>query len=163
MHPNPFSGSRITPILFISFRRIYKMIDTLLLIIQRNGSGKSGPVLPEGARQMNRYMKIGLFGFLIWLISFLVSVLIFPLRTSQRPLFESIMPVVIVIWTVFFAVIYLFWSSSRLLAYNSVPLSMPVQSMPLCVIYNFKSFREYVLKIRNPLISRSTTPIQKNV
>jgi len=30
-----------------------------------------------------------------------------PLRTSQRPLFESIMPVVIAIWTVFFAVVYL--------------------------------------------------------
>jgi hypothetical protein len=56
---------------------------------------------------MNRYLKIGLFGFFIWLIPFVVSVLIFPLRTSQRPLFETIMPVVIAIWTVFFAVIYL--------------------------------------------------------
>jgi hypothetical protein len=56
---------------------------------------------------MNRYLKIVLFGFFIWLIPFMVSVLIFPLRTSQRPLFESIMPVVIAIWTVFFAVIYL--------------------------------------------------------
>jgi hypothetical protein len=56
---------------------------------------------------MNRYLKVGLFGFFIWLIPFVVSVLIFPLRTSQRPLFESIMPVVIAIWTVFFAVVYL--------------------------------------------------------
>jgi len=56
---------------------------------------------------MNRYLKMGLFGFFIWLIPFVVSVLIFPLRASQRPLFESIMPVVIAIWTVFFAVIYL--------------------------------------------------------
>ncbi len=56
---------------------------------------------------MNRYYRIVLFGFFIWLIPFVVSVLIFPLRASQRPLFESIMPVVIVIWTVFFAVIYL--------------------------------------------------------
>jgi hypothetical protein len=56
---------------------------------------------------MNRYLKIGLYGFFIWLIPFAVSVLIFPLRASQRPLFESIMPVVIAIWTVFFAVIYL--------------------------------------------------------
>lgn len=56
---------------------------------------------------MNRYLKMGLFGFLIWLIPFVVSVLIFPLRAMQRPLFESIMPVVIAIWTVFFAVIYL--------------------------------------------------------
>lgn len=56
---------------------------------------------------MNRYLKVGLFGFFIWLIPFIVSVLIFPLRAMQRPLFESIMPVVIAIWTVFFAVIYL--------------------------------------------------------
>jgi hypothetical protein len=56
---------------------------------------------------MNRYLKVGLFGFFIWLIPFVVSVLIFPLRAMQRPLFESIMPVVIAIWTVFFAVVYL--------------------------------------------------------
>ena len=56
---------------------------------------------------MNKYVKIGLFGFFLWLIPFAVSVLIFPLRTSQRPLFESIMPVVIAIWTVFFSILYL--------------------------------------------------------
>jgi hypothetical protein len=56
---------------------------------------------------MNRYHRIVLFGFFIWLIPFVVSVLIFPLRASQRPLFESIMPVVIAIWTVFFAVVYM--------------------------------------------------------
>jgi hypothetical protein len=56
---------------------------------------------------MNRYLKIGLFGFLLWLIPFAVSFLIFPLRMSQRPLFESIMPVVIAIWTVFFSILYL--------------------------------------------------------
>lgn len=56
---------------------------------------------------MNKYLKAGLFGFLLWLIPFAVSVLIFPLRVSQRPLFESIMPVVIAIWTVFFSIFYL--------------------------------------------------------
>lgn len=64
---------------------------------------------------MNRYLKIGLFGFLLWLIPFAVSVLIFPLRTSQRPLFESIMPVVIAIWTVFFSILYLSKKKSDLL------------------------------------------------
>lgn len=63
--------------------------------------------MPKGARKMNRYLKIGLLGFFVWLIPFVVSVLIFPLRAMQRQLFESIMPVVIAIWTVFFAVIYL--------------------------------------------------------
>ncbi|VVB72449.1 Uncharacterised protein [uncultured archaeon] len=56
---------------------------------------------------MHKSVKIGLYGFLIWLIPFAVSVLIFPLRATQRPLFESIMPVVLVIWTVFFSIVYL--------------------------------------------------------
>jgi hypothetical protein len=72
------------------------------------GQGKIlGQICRTGGRKMNRYLKVGLFGFFIWLIPFVVSVLIFPLRAMQRPLFESIMPVVIAIWTVFFAVIYL--------------------------------------------------------
>jgi hypothetical protein len=41
------------------------------------------------------------------LIPFVVSALIFPLRGLDRPFFESIMPVIIVIWTVFFSIIYL--------------------------------------------------------
>ena len=66
---------------------------------------------------MNKYLKIGLFGFLLWLIPFAVSALIFPLRATQRPLFESIMPVVIVIWTVFFSIIFL--TSKNLSVKNS--------------------------------------------
>lgn len=56
---------------------------------------------------MNNNLKVVLFGFLLWLIPFAVSALIFPLRGLDRPLFESIMPVIIVIWTVFFSIIYL--------------------------------------------------------
>lgn len=33
------------------------------------------------------------FGFLVWVIPFVVAFAIFPLRESARPLFESIMPV----------------------------------------------------------------------
>jgi hypothetical protein len=46
------------------------------------------------------------FGFLIWLVAFVVAFLIFPLRESARPLFESIMPVVVTTATVVFAVLY---------------------------------------------------------
>ena len=56
---------------------------------------------------MNNNLKVVLFGFLLWMIPFAVSALIFPLRGLDRPLFESIMPVIIVIWTVFFSIIYL--------------------------------------------------------
>jgi hypothetical protein len=43
------------------------------------------------------------FGVMIWLIAFLVAFALFPLRTSARPLFESIMPLVLAAATVFFA------------------------------------------------------------
>jgi hypothetical protein len=60
----------------------------------------------KGAIKIKKYLKIGLFGFLTWLIVFVVSVLMFPLKTSQRLLFESIMPVVITCCAVFFANLY---------------------------------------------------------
>jgi hypothetical protein len=53
------------------------------------------------------WKTIILFGFLIWLIPFVVSFFIFPLRDSSRPLFESIMPVVLTSVVVFFTVRYL--------------------------------------------------------
>jgi hypothetical protein len=48
-----------------------------------------------------------LFGFLMWLIPFIVSFPIFTLRESNRALFESIMPVVVTICVVFLAILYL--------------------------------------------------------
>lgn len=51
--------------------------------------------------------KALLFGVLIWLIAFLVAFAIYPIRESYRPLFESIMPVVLTLGTVFFAHRYL--------------------------------------------------------
>lgn len=47
--------------------------------------------------------KALLFGVFIWMIAFLVAFAIFPIRESSRPLFESIMPVVLALATVFFA------------------------------------------------------------
>ncbi|VVB67329.1 Uncharacterised protein [uncultured archaeon] len=47
-----------------------------------------------------------IFGFLTWLIPFAVSILIYPLHVTQRPLFESIMPVVITACVVCFSLIY---------------------------------------------------------
>jgi hypothetical protein len=56
---------------------------------------------------MHRYVKIGLFGFLIWLISFLVSIVIYPLHDTNRPLFESIMPVVLAAVVIVFSILYM--------------------------------------------------------
>lgn len=56
---------------------------------------------------MNRYSRMAIFGFLVWLGPFLISFLIFPIHAANRPLFESIMPVAIAACAVFFSVIYL--------------------------------------------------------
>jgi len=55
---------------------------------------------------MNRYVKLFGYGFLIWLMPFLVSFVIFPLRSSNRPLFESIMPVSLVFAVMICSVFY---------------------------------------------------------
>lgn len=46
------------------------------------------------------------YGFLVWGIPFVVAIMIFPLRASERPLFESIMPVVLTLSTVVFTTLY---------------------------------------------------------
>jgi len=46
------------------------------------------------------------YGFLIWLIPFLVSLVIFPLKNTNRGLFESIMPIVLSACVAFFSISY---------------------------------------------------------
>ena len=60
----------------------------------------------KGVTPMKKYLKVVLFGFLTWLIPLVVSILIFPIRVSQRPLFESIMAVVVTASAVFFSILY---------------------------------------------------------
>jgi hypothetical protein len=47
-----------------------------------------------------------LYGFFIWLVPFILSIIIFPIHEQDRPFFESIMPVVLVSVTVYLAVKY---------------------------------------------------------
>jgi hypothetical protein len=55
---------------------------------------------------LNKYVKLVGFGFLIWLIPFLVSFVIFPLRNANRPLFESVMPVILVLTVMIISVLF---------------------------------------------------------
>lgn len=55
---------------------------------------------------MKSWKRALLYGFLIWLLPFIVSIIIFPLRESARPLFESIMPVVVTLCAVVFSILY---------------------------------------------------------
>ncbi|NNE48449.1 MAG: hypothetical protein HKN37_17490 [Rhodothermales bacterium] len=59
--------------------------------------------------------KAILYGFLIWLIVFVVAFAIFPIRESWRALFEAIMPVAIVLATTTFAHLYLSKTSENVL------------------------------------------------
>ncbi|BDZ66746.1 hypothetical protein [Methanobacterium ferruginis] len=56
---------------------------------------------------MNKYLKMVLFGFLVWLIPFVVSFFIYPLKTAENPLFESIMPLTLTIIVIWLAYLYL--------------------------------------------------------
>ncbi len=55
---------------------------------------------------MKSFKKATLYGFFIWLIVFAIAFLIFPIHETNRPFFESIMPVIISIVTSFFAFKY---------------------------------------------------------
>jgi hypothetical protein len=55
---------------------------------------------------MASWGKAILFGFMIWLIPFIVAFIAFPLKESWRSLFESIMPVTLSIVVVACAVRY---------------------------------------------------------
>jgi hypothetical protein len=47
-----------------------------------------------------------LYGFLLWLIPFIVGFLAFPLRETERPLFETIMAVTVTLAVVILSVLY---------------------------------------------------------
>ncbi len=47
-----------------------------------------------------------IYGFLVWVVPFVIAIFIFPLRQNDRPLFESIMPVVVTVITAFLSYKY---------------------------------------------------------
>jgi hypothetical protein len=52
-------------------------------------------------------LKLSFFyGFLLWLIPFIVGFVIYPLRGPNRALFETIMPLTLTIGVVFFSILY---------------------------------------------------------
>src|SRR3990172_7945563 len=55
---------------------------------------------------MKPYTKPLFFGFLVWLIPFAVSVVIYPLKQTGSPLFETIMPVTLALVGVVFSLWY---------------------------------------------------------
>ena len=63
---------------------------------------------PAPGRPLIRSWRRALgYGFLLWLVPFVVAVALFSIRQSNRPLFESIMPVVLAIGTMLALKLYL--------------------------------------------------------
>lgn len=56
---------------------------------------------------MKPWLKIILFGFLVWLIPFFVAFMIFVIHDSNRPLFESIMAVTVTGAAMIFGLTYM--------------------------------------------------------
>lgn len=77
-----------------------------LLFVRVESIGSTRLFLNKESDAMRKYPRMILLGFLTWLIPFLVAIIIFPLRTSQRLLFESIMPNIVVVCAVFFSITY---------------------------------------------------------
>lgn len=78
---------------------------------------------------MHSLKKSILFGFLVWLIPFLVAFLIYPIHAANRPLFESIMPVVLSISVVLFSYLY----------FKSVGQDVKTESIKLGLVFLFIS------------------------
>lgn len=53
------------------------------------------------------HRKAILFGIAIWASTFIVAMAVFPLRAPERPLFESIMPVALTLFTTIASYMYL--------------------------------------------------------
>jgi hypothetical protein len=56
---------------------------------------------------MKSIKKALVYGFAVWVIPFVIAIMIFPIRISDRPLFESIMLFVVTLCVVSFSVLYL--------------------------------------------------------
>jgi len=76
---------------------------------------------------MKSFRKALLYGLCVWAIPFIVAMFIYPLRVSDRPLFESIMPVTLTISAVIFAVLY----------FNHVELNFFREGIKLGVLWFF--------------------------
>jgi hypothetical protein len=55
---------------------------------------------------MKSLKLVFIYGFLNWLIPFAVALLMFSIRQNDRPLFESIMPVVVTFSVAVFSILY---------------------------------------------------------
>ena len=93
---------------------------------------------------MTSVRKALLFGFLVWLVPFVVSFGIFPLRQSNRPLFESIMGTVVALSAATFLNRY-FRRVERRYGFEGVALGILWCAM--CILLDLPLFLEGPMKM----------------
>jgi hypothetical protein len=89
-----------------------------------------------------------IYGFFIWLIPFVLTILIYPIHEQDRPFFESIMPVVLAGATVYFAVRY---SKINEIDTTSEGLFLGIMWMLISVVIDFPLFSYGPMKM--PFVS----------
>ena len=78
-----------------------------------------------------------LYGFLLWLIPFVVSIPIFPLKEAQSPLFETIMPITLTVCVVFFSILYFRKMDGR---YISESIKLGVIWFAISIVFDLLMF-----------------------
>jgi len=81
--------------------------------------------------------KALVLGFLVWLVPFLISVGIFAIRQSNRPLFESIMGVVVAMCTAIFLNLYFRTVERR---YGSEGARLGILWCGMCILLDLPLF-----------------------
>lgn len=100
----PASLVLLAAILVVSLAQAFATVKEMRETTSRP-AGSTGD-MGERRLEVKSYKRAFLYGFLLWLIPFGVSLLLFPIRSAERPLFESIMPVVLTISCVLFTNLY---------------------------------------------------------
>jgi hypothetical protein len=112
---------------FISWRALLKALDITLPTVMNPGvfvveklypmpqredpmpdtTSAPTPAAVAGRPLIRSWRRALGYGFLLWLVPFIAAVGLFPIRQSNRPLFESIMPIVLAVCTMLALKLYL--------------------------------------------------------
>ena len=95
---------------------------------------------------MKSITRVLVYGFFIWLIPFIVAIVIFPIHETERPLFESIMPVTVTLCVVIFSILYL----------KRVATGFPKEGILLGIIW-------FVMSIAIDLMMFSSGPMKMGI
>lgn len=100
---------------------------------------------------MTSLRKALLYGFLVWLIPFVISVCLFPLRQSNRGLFESIMGIVVALCAASFLSLYFRGVTLR---YGWEGALLGALWCGMCILLDLPLFLEGPMSLGGPMTMR---------